>query len=65
VSELQIYVLTYEETLHIAERKGWTRTRSWLIEGYYYTTKPDKTLQQYLEPYKMTPEKWRRLLGDF
>lgn len=42
-----IYVMTYEEALDIADRKQWTLTDSWQKEGYYSTTRPDRTLRDY------------------
>jgi hypothetical protein len=52
------YALTYQEAFSIAERLGWTRTASW-NQGAYTTTRPSAEILSLLEPYRMTPEKWR------
>lgn len=54
------YALTYPEALKIAERMGWTTTKSWLEGEHYVTTNPSAKLLSLLEDYRMTPEKWRR-----
>ena len=62
-TQATIYAMTYEEALDIANKKGWTRTNSWQVGGAYSTTKPDRTLRNYLKPYAMTPDKWRITLS--
>jgi hypothetical protein len=58
------YAMTYGEALAIAEKKGWTQTNSWR-DGGWSTTRPDRELLALLEPYGMTPEKWKaRLSGE-
>ncbi len=55
--EPTIYALTHEETLGVAKKMGYTKTKSWKT-GSYGTTNPGKKLVSLLAPYKMTPELW-------
>ncbi|MEO6754560.1 MAG: hypothetical protein ABIP85_22520 [Chthoniobacteraceae bacterium] len=57
-SQRVTYALTYEEAFSIAKTMGWTRTESWK-GGAYSTTHPSAKLVALLDPYRMTPEKWR------
>jgi hypothetical protein len=52
------YALTYQEAFSIAEGLGWTSTESW-NRGAYTTTRPSAKILSLLEPYRMTPQKWR------
>lgn len=52
------YALTYPEALTIATEMRWTETESW-ARGLYSTSRPSPRLLQLLEPYQMTPQKWR------
>lgn len=52
------YALTYQEAFDIAEKLGWTRTKSWQ-RGAYTTTRPSAKIVSLLEPHRMTPPKWR------
>lgn len=51
------YALTYDEAYSVADRVGWTKTKSWEREGYS-TTRPSTELCKILEQYRMTPERW-------
>jgi len=53
------YALTYPEAIVVADEMGWTATDSW-AHGKYSTSAPSKKLCDLLEPYKMSPEAWRR-----
>jgi hypothetical protein len=53
------YALTHHECIAIADQLGWTQSNTWHNRGTYSTTKPSKELLHLLEPYRMTPEKWR------
>ncbi len=58
------YAMTYPEAVEIGTRMGWTKTSSWIDKHAYSTTKPSKKLKKLLEPYVMTPERWReRIVG--
>jgi hypothetical protein len=73
-ARMATYVLTYKESVRVANAMGYTRTDSWLgrtktalrqKRGAYSTTRPGRKLKQLLEPYKMSPEKWRsRVIGN-
>ena len=56
-----IYALTYDQAFSIAEELGWTRTASW-AKGNYFTSSPSKRIEALLEPFRMTPTKWRELV---
>ena len=56
--EPTIYAITHDETVNVAKEMGYTRTPSWKTESYA-TTNPSKNLVSLLDPYRMTPEKWR------
>jgi hypothetical protein len=53
------YALTSGEAFQIAERKGYTKSPTWQDEGRYNNTKPGEEVLQLMEPYKMTPTRWR------
>jgi hypothetical protein len=55
------YAMSYAQALNIADIKGWTKTKSWISGNYYTSTSPDKKLKSYLEPFRMTDEKWAAL----
>ncbi len=55
------YALSYSETVALADELGWTKTVSW-EGGRYATTKPSARIVEMLEPYRMTPGKWRQLI---
>ena len=58
-----IFALTHDETVNVAKEMGYTRTPSWK-KGTYTTTNPSKKLVSLLDPYRMTPEKWRNKITD-
>ncbi len=53
------YALTYVEALAVVEEMGWDQTPSWQEKGGYGTTKPGKRILKLLQPYLMSPDKWR------
>jgi hypothetical protein len=59
LSQTVIYALTYPEALAIAEKLGWTKTKSWrFLHRAYSTTRPSAEIVALLEPYRMTSDKW-------
>ncbi len=56
-----IHALTYDQALSVAEEAGWTKTPSWAT-GSYSTSRPSKRIEALLEPFRMTPAKWRELV---
>lgn len=52
------FATTYDEALSVADSMGWTSTPSWK-SGAYSTSHPSKRLRDLLEPFRMTPAKWR------
>jgi hypothetical protein len=55
------YAMTYPEAVQVAETMRWTETASWK-RGRYSTSSPSKQLVGLLEPYRMSPERWRALV---
>lgn len=53
------FALTYNEALSVADEMGWTKTASWIDGNVYSNTQPGAALKSKLEPYLMTPDKWR------
>ena len=58
-SQAVTYALTWNETIKVARKMGYTRTDSWKKEDSYATNAPGVELRKLLLPYEMTPEKWR------
>jgi hypothetical protein len=57
-----VYALTYEDALHILEKKGYAQTESWIKDGRYFVRSAGHELKEILEPYKMTTERWQQKL---
>lgn len=58
-NEAETYALTHAEAVAVGDEMGWTLTASW-EKGLYSTSSPSRKLLGLLEPYRMTPEAWRR-----
>jgi hypothetical protein len=63
-SKTTCFALTYKEAESVADKMGYTKTRSW-IDGAgsgkrgYFTSAPSKDLRGHLEPHKMkTAQQW-------
>ena len=64
LSESSTYVCSVEESVIVANKMEWTKNPSWEKGQSWTTTSPGKKLRSLLEPFRMTPEKWRqKLLG--
>jgi hypothetical protein len=59
--ESSIYALTYEEALRIVQARPYVETKSWVDYGGY-SIRVGVTLKKMLEPYRMTPERWKQRL---
>ena len=59
--EAVTYALTYPVAVQVAQEIGYTKTPSW-EQGQYTTTRPGKRLLALLEPYRMAPGRWWRLV---
>jgi len=57
-----VYALTFDDALQVMEKKGFAKTDSWVKGGYYFVRNAGADLKKILEPYKMTPERWREKL---
>lgn len=55
--DVTTFALSYAEALGVADKMGWTKTPSWQ-KGSYSNTNPGKKLREFLEPFRMTPERW-------
>lgn len=62
LTEYRSFATTYSDSLAIAERTGWTKTRSWTQKGGYDCTKPGKQLRELLQPFEMNAERWKALV---
>ena len=62
--EPETYALTCAELATVGDAMRWTTTASWVDDGAYTTTRPGEKLCALLQPYLMTPAKWRaRIVG--
>lgn len=59
----RIYALSYQEALQILENKGFTKTDAWTVLGGYSRTHVGPELEEMLESYRMTPERWHQRLN--
>ena len=58
------FATSFAESLSVADAMGWTATESW-AKGYYTNTRPGARLRELLEPFRMTPERWReKVVGN-
>lgn len=58
------FALTYPEAVRVADELGYTATPSWRNGGVYTTTRPSGRLRNVLQPYRMTPARWRERLDE-
>ena len=56
------YALTHAQSVGVADAMGYTKTDSWLTGRRYECTSISAKLRELMEPYRMTPEKWRALI---
>jgi len=54
----EVFVLTFEEALEILNKKGYSKTDSWIKGGRYFVRDAGHELREYLAKYKMTRERW-------
>jgi hypothetical protein len=57
-----VYALTFNEALGVLEQKKYVKTDSWTKGGYYFVRNAGVDLKKILEPYRMTPSRWREKL---
>lgn len=62
-SATTIIAITFREALVIAADAGWLQTKSWTDRGHYVSNRPSKAIRKALEPYEVTPERWRGLVA--
>jgi hypothetical protein len=55
-----VYALTYQEAFRLIDKRGHTRTPSWLVKKGWSVRNPGKEWMKDLEPYRMTPDRWRQ-----
>ncbi len=61
-AQSDVYALTFKDALQVLEKKGYAKTDSWKNGGYYFVRNAGVDLKRILEPYKMTPKRWREKL---
>ncbi|MGO8759429.1 MAG: hypothetical protein ACLQG3_15020 [Terracidiphilus sp.] len=61
-AQSDVYALTFNDALQVLEKKGYAKTDSWKNRGYYFVRNAGVDLKRILEPYKMTPDRWREKL---
>jgi hypothetical protein len=59
---LAVYAMTYAQALAVAEKKGWTKTSSWMDRGCYTVTSVGRELERLLRAHRMSPSGWRALV---
>lgn len=57
-----VYALTFDDAMHVMEEKEYSKTDSWIKGGRYFVRDAGVELKRILEPFKMTPERWREKL---
>jgi hypothetical protein len=58
-ADVRIFALFYPEAVTIADKLGYTKTRSWLVKGGWSVSNPGRELRDLLAPYEMQPPLWR------
>jgi len=61
-TEAAVFALTYAQAVAVARKVGYTETPSWTKDGYYVNNNPGKNLRGFLEPYRMSSERWRQVV---
>jgi len=59
------FAMTYEQTLDIAAKMGWTNTATWRANEIYSTTRPSTKLKDLLEEHRMNPGRWQTVFDTF
>ncbi len=57
-----VYALTFKDAMQVMQMKGYAKTDSWTKKGYYFVRSAGPELEEILEPYKMTTERWQEKL---
>jgi len=55
-----VYALTYQEAFRLIHKRGHTKTESWLVKKGWSVPNPGEEWMKDLEPYRMTPDRWRK-----
>ena len=58
----EVYALTTQETLDIAEKRGWTDTNTWQNDDQYNDTRVTGPTQKAVDPYRIQPGEWKSKL---
>jgi hypothetical protein len=48
-----VYLLTFDQALEVMEAKGYSKTDSWIKNGYYFVRSAGNELKELLKPYRM------------
>ena len=60
--DAEVYAVTTDEALQIAEQRGWTQTNTWKDSGRYNDTGVTGPSQEAIAPYRIHPDGWREKL---
>ncbi|MFP5238119.1 MAG: hypothetical protein ACLGSD_19655 [Acidobacteriota bacterium] len=52
-----VYLLTFEQALKVMDAKGYSKTDSWIKNGYYFVRNAGRELKELLQPYRMQMKK--------
>lgn len=53
----EVYLLTFDQALKVMDAKGYSKTDSWLKNGYYFVRNAGRELKELLKPYRMQLQK--------
>jgi hypothetical protein len=59
------FAMSYGDAIGIGDSMEWTKSGSWVRGGSYSTNKPSVRLLELLEPHRMAPSTWWRLVTNF
>ena len=59
-SKACVYALTYTEAFDLLDKRKHTKTPSWRKKNSYTVRNPSPDWLRDLQPYRMTPERWRQ-----
>jgi hypothetical protein len=60
---LELFGMTYQESLEIADAMGYLKTDSWTKHGAYSTTNPSAKLRTKMDRYRMSEAVWKLRLA--
>lgn len=61
--DAELYIMTYQDAIKVADEMGWLVTSSWIEGGGYSTQAPSKKLQDILKVYQYAPGRIKVIMG--